>query len=103
MNPTLRNVATILPALLRNAIPKPSGPGYVLELEGAELDALRELADYLKAPEALRKTLGRMCSLDGHESVCKEIVAWMNQITVEANWRFAAKVAERATELDATR
>ncbi len=47
MNPTLRNVATILPALLRNAIPKPSGSGYVLELEGAELDALRELSEYL--------------------------------------------------------
>ncbi len=47
MNPTLRNVADILPALLRNAIPKPSGPGFLLELEGAEMDALRQLRDWL--------------------------------------------------------
>lgn len=43
MNPTLTKAADILPDILRNAIPKPSGPGYLLELEGAELDALREL------------------------------------------------------------
>ncbi len=48
MNPTLRNVADILPALLRNAIPKPSGPGFLLELEGAEMDALREMDSALR-------------------------------------------------------
>lgn len=47
LNPTLAKAADILPGILRNAIPKPSGPGYLLELEGAELDALRELCEAL--------------------------------------------------------
>lgn len=47
MNQILAKAADILPGLLRNVIPVPSGPGYVFEIEGAELDALRDLADLL--------------------------------------------------------
>jgi len=48
MNPTLQKVAAFLPTLMRNIIPVPSGPGYVLELEGSEIDALQELAHKLQ-------------------------------------------------------
>jgi hypothetical protein len=44
MNPTLQKIAEILPAILRNAIPKPSAGGYILELEGNEMDVLKDLA-----------------------------------------------------------
>lgn len=43
MTPALQNAAEILPGILRDAIPVSSGPGYYLHVEGAELDALREL------------------------------------------------------------
>lgn len=51
MNPTFAKVADILPGILRNVIPVPHGPGYMLQLEGAELDALRELAQLLETYE----------------------------------------------------
>jgi len=48
MSQTLRNVGIVLPAILRDAIPKPSQQGYILELDRIEYEALRELSQKLQ-------------------------------------------------------